>query len=102
MDGSIGTAARNDVVRVGSVPEQPLVTAALVYDRSRRRFDSIFGIGPESDRCPDDLLANGAPAGGPGYHIFCHVFLSRKWRSGPEPGLALERRSCFSRIQVPI
>src|SRR3954470_698315 len=102
MDGSIGTATRNDVVRVGLVPERPLGAPALVYDRFRRRFDSIFGIAPESDRRTDDLLASATPAGVRRYHIFCHLFLSRKCRRVLEPGLAIERRSCYPGIHVPI
>src|SRR5690348_1260555 len=102
MDGSSGAAARDDVVRVGFVPERSLATAAVVYDRFRRRFDCIFGIAPESDRRTDDLLASATPAGVRSYHIFCHVFLPRKCRRVLELGLAIERRSCYPGIHVPI
>src|SRR5262249_22655372 len=95
-------AARDDVVRLGFIPEQPLVAAALVCDRSRRRVDSVFLGASESGGRTDDLLATATAGRGRRYRGFCYVVLPWKCRCFFVPGLATERRSCYSGIHEPI
>src|SRR5215831_453799 len=102
MDVSRCFPARDDVVRFGLVPEQPLVAAAMVCDRSRRRLDCVFGVAPESHGCADDLLATTSAARVWRYHVFRYLFLPWKCRCVFEPSLAIERRLGYPGIHEPI
>src|SRR5262245_45737003 len=101
MDVAGRIAARNDLVRLRPLPEQPMVAAVVVCHWPSRRVDSIFRFAPESYRSADDLLATGTAARIRGDHIFRLLFLPWQRRCIPEPGVAIERRSRYPSVYDP-
>src|SRR4029450_11075788 len=102
MDVAGSTAARNDVVRLRPVPEQPMVAATVVCHWPGRRLNSISRFATESYRSADDLLATATAARIWGNDIFRHLLLPWQRRCVPEPGVAIERRSGYPGIYEPI
>src|SRR5215467_1674591 len=102
MDVSRCIAARNDIIRLRPVPEQPMVVAAVVRHRSGRRLDLIPRSATESYRSTDDLLATATTARIWGDDIFRYLLLPWQCRCVPEPGLAIERRSRYPNVYEQI
>ena len=63
MDGARRVAARRDLLRCRSFPEQSMAASVVVRDWSRGRFNCVSWVTPKSDRGTDDLLANGVARG---------------------------------------
>src|SRR5438445_3723200 len=96
MDCARSIAALRDFICGRFFSEQSVVAAVMVHDWSRRWVDCISRFAPESDGRADDLLATGGSLCQP--NVFCNVLLSRECRSLLESGLAINCRSCSTRL----